>query len=91
MYTYILFFCFFLAEYVFYGNNFGDFKFVVVLDLYSCNWVLLHRLENYVLLNFQVLKFIFLLVVCRPEDLRGPFGQFGPLKDIYLPRDYYTG
>ncbi|XP_044484281.1 serine/arginine-rich SC35-like splicing factor SCL33 isoform X1 [Mangifera indica] len=28
---------------------------------------------------------------CRPEDLRGPFGQFGHLKDIYLPRDYYTG
>ncbi|GMH20090.1 hypothetical protein Nepgr_021931 [Nepenthes gracilis] len=28
---------------------------------------------------------------CRPEDLRRPFEQFGPLKDIYLPRDYYTG
>ncbi|KAK7379659.1 hypothetical protein VNO80_05123 [Phaseolus coccineus] len=28
---------------------------------------------------------------CRPEDLRRPFGQFGPLKDIYLPKDYYTG
>ncbi|KAG1334164.1 serine/arginine-rich SC35-like splicing factor SCL33 [Cocos nucifera] len=28
---------------------------------------------------------------CRPEDLRRPFGHFGPLKDIYLPRDYYTG
>ncbi|KAL0316909.1 UNVERIFIED_CONTAM: Serine/arginine-rich SC35-like splicing factor SCL33 [Sesamum radiatum] len=28
---------------------------------------------------------------CRPEDLREPFGEFGPLKDIYLPRDYYTG
>ncbi|XP_044509624.1 serine/arginine-rich SC35-like splicing factor SCL33 [Mangifera indica] len=28
---------------------------------------------------------------CRPEDLRGPFGQFGRLKDVYLPRDYYTG
>ncbi|XP_020258351.1 serine/arginine-rich SC35-like splicing factor SCL33 [Asparagus officinalis] len=28
---------------------------------------------------------------CRPEDLRRPFGQFGPLKDIYLPHDYYTG
>ncbi|XP_071724849.1 serine/arginine-rich SC35-like splicing factor SCL30A [Rutidosis leptorrhynchoides] len=28
---------------------------------------------------------------CRPEDLRRPFGQFGQLKDIYLPRDYYTG
>ncbi|GLJ04950.1 hypothetical protein SUGI_0007660 [Cryptomeria japonica] len=28
---------------------------------------------------------------CRPEDLRQPFGRFGSLKDIYLPRDYYTG
>ncbi|KAJ0793163.1 putative RNA recognition motif domain, nucleotide-binding alpha-beta plait domain superfamily [Helianthus annuus] len=28
---------------------------------------------------------------CRPEDLRRPFGHFGPLKDIYLPRDYYSG
>ncbi|XP_078159955.1 serine/arginine-rich SC35-like splicing factor SCL30A isoform X1 [Carex rostrata] len=28
---------------------------------------------------------------CRPDDLRRPFGQFGRLKDIYLPRDYYTG
>ncbi|CAN1144310.1 Serine/arginine-rich SC35-like splicing factor SCL30A [Linum perenne] len=27
----------------------------------------------------------------RPDDLRVAFGQFGPLKDIYLPRDYYTG
>ncbi|KAH1129695.1 hypothetical protein J1N35_001073 [Gossypium stocksii] len=25
------------------------------------------------------------------EDLRGPFGQFGRLKDVYLPRNYYTG
>ena len=30
-------------------------------------------------------------MVCRPEDLRRPFGQFGPLKDVYLPKDYYTG
>ncbi|WVZ08113.1 hypothetical protein V8G54_021459 [Vigna mungo] len=29
--------------------------------------------------------------VFRPEDLRRPFGQFGPLKDIYLPKDYYSG
>ncbi|XP_054807505.1 serine/arginine-rich SC35-like splicing factor SCL33 [Prosopis cineraria] len=28
---------------------------------------------------------------CRPEDLRRLFGQFGALKDIYLPKDYYTG
>ncbi|CAK7332901.1 unnamed protein product [Dovyalis caffra] len=27
----------------------------------------------------------------RPEDLRGPFEKFGPLKDIYLPKNYYTG
>ncbi|KQK15056.1 serine/arginine-rich SC35-like splicing factor SCL33 [Brachypodium distachyon] len=27
---------------------------------------------------------------CRPEDLRRPFGQFGRLKDVYIPRDYYT-
>ncbi|KAM0027641.1 putative RNA recognition motif domain, nucleotide-binding alpha-beta plait domain superfamily [Helianthus debilis subsp. tardiflorus] len=25
-----------------------------------------------------------------PEDLRRPFGHFGPLKDNYLPRDYYS-
>ncbi|KAL3033885.1 hypothetical protein AAZX31_02G160100 [Glycine max] len=24
-------------------------------------------------------------------DLHSPFGQFGLLKDVYLPRDYYTG
>ncbi|GMI97484.1 SC35-like splicing factor 30A [Hibiscus trionum] len=28
---------------------------------------------------------------CRPEDLRRPFERFGSLKDIYLPKDYYTG
>ena len=28
---------------------------------------------------------------CRQEDLRRPFGQFGPVKDIYLPRDYHSG
>ncbi|KAK9678351.1 hypothetical protein RND81_11G205900 [Saponaria officinalis] len=28
---------------------------------------------------------------CRSEDLRRPFSGFGPLKDIYFPRNYYTG
>ncbi|KAE8732967.1 Serine/arginine-rich SC35-like splicing factor SCL30A [Hibiscus syriacus] len=28
---------------------------------------------------------------CRPEDFRRPFERFGPFKDIYLPKDYYTG
>ncbi|KAL6970333.1 Serine/arginine-rich SC35-like splicing factor scl28 [Sarracenia purpurea var. burkii] len=27
----------------------------------------------------------------RPEDLRIPFERFGPLKDVYLPKDYYSG
>ncbi|CAA2954797.1 serine arginine-rich SC35-like splicing factor SCL30A [Olea europaea subsp. europaea] len=28
---------------------------------------------------------------CRADDLKRSFGQFGPVKDIYLPRDYHTG
>lgn len=28
---------------------------------------------------------------CRAEDLRAPFKRFGPLRDVYLPKDYYTG
>ncbi|KAL6653541.1 hypothetical protein ACP70R_008465 [Stipagrostis hirtigluma subsp. patula] len=28
---------------------------------------------------------------CRPEDLRVPFERFGPVRDVYLPRDYYSG
>ncbi|XP_051129954.1 serine/arginine-rich SC35-like splicing factor SCL28 [Andrographis paniculata] len=27
----------------------------------------------------------------RPEDLRVPFERFGPIKDVYLPKNYYTG
>ncbi|KAF7837175.1 serine/arginine-rich SC35-like splicing factor SCL28 isoform X1 [Senna tora] len=27
----------------------------------------------------------------RPEDLRGPFERYGPVKDVYLPKNYYTG
>ncbi|KAL3616363.1 Arginine/serine-rich splicing factor scl25a transcript I [Castilleja foliolosa] len=27
----------------------------------------------------------------RPEDLKRRFSQFGPVKDVYLPRDYYSG
>lgn len=28
---------------------------------------------------------------CRPEDLRVPFEKYGPVKDVYLPKNYYTG
>jgi len=27
----------------------------------------------------------------RPEDLRIPFERFGYVKDVYLPKNYYTG
>ncbi|XP_043720158.1 serine/arginine-rich SC35-like splicing factor SCL28 isoform X2 [Telopea speciosissima] len=27
----------------------------------------------------------------RSEDLRIPFERFGPVKDVYLPKNYYTG
>ncbi|XP_057978977.1 serine/arginine-rich SC35-like splicing factor SCL30 [Malania oleifera] len=28
---------------------------------------------------------------CRPEELRVPFERFGVVRDVYLPKDYYTG
>ncbi|KAK4798809.1 hypothetical protein SAY86_031135 [Trapa natans] len=28
---------------------------------------------------------------CRPEELRVPFERFGPVRDVYLPKDYYSG
>ncbi|KAK1649863.1 hypothetical protein QYE76_067668 [Lolium multiflorum] len=30
------------------------------------------------------------LLVFWPDDLRRPFGKFGRVKDVYLPRDYHT-
>ncbi|XP_074558656.1 serine/arginine-rich SC35-like splicing factor SCL30A [Curcuma longa] len=28
---------------------------------------------------------------CRPEDVRVPFERFGPVRDVYIPKDYYSG
>ncbi|KAF5742675.1 serine/arginine-rich SC35-like splicing factor SCL30 [Tripterygium wilfordii] len=28
---------------------------------------------------------------CRPEELRIPFERFGLVRDVYMPKDYYTG
>ncbi|KAL9275057.1 Serine/arginine-rich SC35-like splicing factor SCL30-like protein [Drosera capensis] len=28
---------------------------------------------------------------CRPEELRVPFERFGMVRDVYIPKDYYTG
>lgn len=44
--------------------------------------------------HFRVIHVSLVIVwfsVCRPEYLKRQFGQFGPVKDVYLPRDYYTG
>lgn len=30
-------------------------------------------------------------LTARVEDLRVPFERFGPVKDVYLPKNYYTG
>jgi len=27
----------------------------------------------------------------RAEDLRVPFERFGPVRDVYIPKDYYSG
>nr|CAB3495845.1 unnamed protein product [Digitaria exilis] len=32
----------------------------------------------------------YLPICCRPEDIRVPFEQFGPVKDVYLPRNFHT-
>ncbi|KAF5467311.1 hypothetical protein F2P56_017146 [Juglans regia] len=28
---------------------------------------------------------------CRPEELRVPFERFGLVRDVYIPKDYYSG
>ncbi|XXG54600.1 hypothetical protein AAC387_Pa03g2440 [Persea americana] len=28
---------------------------------------------------------------CRAEELRAPFERFGPVRDVYIPKDYYSG
>lgn len=28
---------------------------------------------------------------CRAEELRVPFERFGPVRDVYIPKDYYSG
>lgn len=29
--------------------------------------------------------------MCRPDDVRARFAEFGNVLDVYLPRDYYSG
>lgn len=32
----------------------------------------------------------FWLFLCRSDELRALFERFGEVRDVYLPRDYYT-
>jgi len=45
--------------------------------------------SSLMLINWHEFWNVFLFF--RPNDLRDSFERFGPLKDIYLPRNYYTG
>ena len=33
---------------------------------------------------------MFLLLLCRPDEVKEIFTKFGDIKDVYIPRDYYT-
>jgi len=41
--------------------------------------------------GIQEIELKFYCFCCRPEDLRIPFERYGPVKDVYLPKNYYTG
>ncbi|XP_057836003.1 serine/arginine-rich SC35-like splicing factor SCL28 isoform X4 [Cryptomeria japonica] len=41
--------------------------------------------------GLSVSGIIVFLAPLRPEDLRIPFESFGPVNDVYLPRNYHTG
>ena len=34
---------------------------------------------------------VHMLCLCRPNDLRYYAEKYGPVKDVYLPKDYYSG
>ena len=50
----------------------------------------IHELHIFILFWFAQIK-SYIYYSDRPEDLRIPFERFGPVKDVYLPKNYYTG
>lgn len=40
---------------------------------------------------YCLLFYFVFIAVCRPEELRVQFERFGVVRDVYLPKDYYTG
>ena len=51
------------------------------------------KFHGYIYLSKKKLKYLccFWTMVFRPEDLRAPFERFGQVKDVYLPKNYYSG
>lgn len=42
--------------------------------------------KNYCLMPYN----LFVLLLFREDEVRSTFGKYGPLKDVYIPQDYYT-
>lgn len=46
---------------------------------------------TFVLKNMvTALSYDFTLRSCRPDDVRYKFERYGEIRDVYLPRDYYS-
>lgn len=41
-------------------------------------------------LTFGVSLAVLLLLLFRPEDIRKEFERYGDVRDVYIPKDYYT-
>lgn len=47
-------------------------------------------METKFVIKFYYKKMIPRFLFCRIEDLRDIFSKFGCIKDVYIPRDYYS-
>lgn len=69
---------------------------VLVYDVFTLLFILMNPFHKNIVMFFlgflvEILKFDYDPSFCRPEDLRVHFEHFGPLRDVYLPKNYYTG
>lgn len=63
--------------------------FLLVLILLRSTVVQLKLVFEYLGLLFS--SCLMVVIGCRPEELRIPFERFGLVRDVYIPKDYYTG
>jgi hypothetical protein len=57
----------------------GNFLWVLVYSCFGCRR------------GFLFIVILIFASVCRPEELRVPFERFGLVRDVYIPKDYYSG